>query len=93
MINSVEEALQEPQIQARSMIVNIPHQQNQAFKMIASPIKLSDTVVEYRNAPPQLGEHTFTILERYCSKDELKRLAVEGIIEGEECKNTENQLF
>ena len=83
VINSVEDALAEPQIQHREMVVNIPHQLNDNFKVIASPIKLSDTPVEYRNAPPQLGEHTQQILSRFKTADELRALKLQGIIDGE----------
>lgn len=81
MINSIEEALHEPQVIEREMVVNLPHQQKQDFKMIASPIKLSDTPVEYANAPPRLGEHTVKILSRYKSDVELEAMYQEGIID------------
>ncbi len=55
---------------------------NTQFKMIASPIKLSDTPVEYRQAPPQLGEHTAYILSRFKSAEELQALKQQGIIDG-----------
>ncbi len=83
VINSVEDALAELQIQHRKMVVNIPHQLNDNFKVIASPIKLSDTPVQYRHAPPQLGEHTQHILSRFKSRDELQLLKAQGIIDGE----------
>lgn len=60
-----------------------PHALNENFKVIASPIKLSDTLVEYRNAPPQLGEHTRQILSRFKTADELCALKLQGIIDGE----------
>lgn len=81
MINSIEEALQEPQVQARNMLVNVPHPQNSDFKMIASPIKLSETPVEYCQAPPRLGEHTWSILKQYRSESELRQLKATGVIE------------
>ncbi|MDM1278776.1 MULTISPECIES: CaiB/BaiF CoA transferase family protein [Acinetobacter] len=82
VINSIEDALAEPQIQHRQMLVNLPHSLNAQFKMIASPIKLSDTPVEYRQAPPQLGEHTAYILSRFKSAEELQALKQQGIIDG-----------
>lgn len=82
MINSIEDALNEPQVQHREMVVNIPHALNQEFKVIASPINLSDTPVEYHHAPPRLGEHTHMILSRFKSKQELLALNAKGIIGG-----------
>lgn len=80
MINNVEEALQEPQVQAREMVVSIPHPQYRQFKMIASPLKLSATPVEYRLAPPRLGEHTQQVLAQYCSTEHLAELTEQGVI-------------
>ena len=82
VINSVADALDEPQIQYRKMVVNIPHTDNPDFNVIGSPIKMTGTPVEYRNAPPRLGEHTKVILEEFCSDDELLQLKQQGIIEG-----------
>lgn len=83
VINSVEDALHEPQIQHREMVVNIPHILNDDFRMIASPIKLSETPVKYRKAPPRLGEDTQSILSRFKSQEELQQLMDKGIIDGE----------
>lgn len=82
VINSIADALDEPQIQYRKMVVNIPHTDNPDFNVIGSPIKMTGTPVEYRNAPPRLGEHTKAILEEFCSDDELLQLKQQGVIEG-----------
>lgn len=82
VINSIEDALAEPQIQHRGLVVNIPHALNSEFKVIGSPIKLSDTPVEYHHAPPQLGEHTAHILSEFYNQNELEQLQVNGVIEG-----------
>ncbi len=81
VINSVEDALNEPQIQHRKMVVNLPHQLNPDFKVIGSPMKLSDTPVEYRNAPPLLGEHTMQILQEIRTQDEIDQLQHNGVVQ------------
>lgn len=81
VINSVEDALAEPQIQHRGLVVNIPHGLNPEFKVIGSPIKLSETPVEYRHAPPQLGEHTEQVLSEFYSPEQLQQLQAAGVIE------------
>jgi crotonobetainyl-CoA:carnitine CoA-transferase CaiB-like acyl-CoA transferase len=81
VINSIADALNEPQIQYRGMIVNIPHAYNKDFKVIGSPMKLSGTPVEYRHAPPSLGEHTLLILSQFKTPKELIQLEKQGIIE------------
>lgn len=63
-INSVAEVFQEPQIQARDMQVTVPHPYNEALQLVGNPIKFSRTPVEYRSAPPTLGQHTEDVLAR-----------------------------
>jgi crotonobetainyl-CoA:carnitine CoA-transferase CaiB-like acyl-CoA transferase len=82
-INDVADALEEPQVAAREMVVAIPHPLNEAFQMIGSPIKLSDTPVTYRSPPPMLGEHTDAVLSERLglSGEELAALAAAGVID------------
>ncbi|EAQ96524.1 CaiB/BaiF CoA transferase family protein [Congregibacter litoralis] len=56
-INTIAEALNEPQLAAREMIVTLPHPDNEDLNVVGSPIKLSRTPVSYRRPPPRLGEH------------------------------------
>ena len=53
---------EEPQVQARAMQVNVPHPLNSQLQLVGNPIRLSRTPVEYRSAPPILGQHTEQIL-------------------------------
>jgi len=55
-INTVAEALAEPQVAARGMVVDIPHPDGKV-KMVANPIHFSHTPIQYENAPPTLGQH------------------------------------
>lgn len=82
IINNIEQALQEPQVQAREMVVSINHPLNPDFKMIGSPIKLSGTPVKYPKAPPLLGEHTAKVLSEFCTAEQLRELAQRGVIAG-----------
>ena len=50
--------------------------------MIGSPIKLSETPVEYHHAPPQLGEHTMFVLSQFKAEHELQLLKGMGVIDG-----------
>lgn len=83
VINTIADALAEPQIQHREMVVNIPHSLNEDFQSIASPMKFSDTPVQYHQAPPQLGEHTQMILSRFKTVEEMQSLKKAGIIDGD----------
>ena len=41
----------------------LPHALAGMVPQVASPMRLSKTPVEYRNAPPLLGEHTAKVLQ------------------------------
>lgn len=82
VINDIGRALAEPQVLARDMLVSIPHAQNPDFRMVGSPVKLSDTPVEYKRPAPMLGEHTDEVLSQLgLSAEELNALKDKGIIE------------
>lgn len=74
LINAVDEAFNEPQAQVREMVIEMPSSSGQ-IPMIGSPLKLTETPVQYRYAPPQLGEHTYEILQELgYSLDQLEHL-------------------
>ncbi|MGC4010899.1 MAG: CaiB/BaiF CoA-transferase family protein [Pseudomonas sp.] len=83
VINDIGRALDEPQVVARDMLVEIPHAQNPALRMVGSPLKLSETPVEYQRPAPMLGEHTDEVLKRRLGLDDarLAQLKAEGVIE------------
>ncbi|MBY5990827.1 CaiB/BaiF CoA transferase family protein [Ferrimonas balearica] len=54
-INSVAEALADPQVLAREMVVALTQEGGAQVKVAGNPIKLSRTPVEYLSAPPALG--------------------------------------
>jgi len=61
-INDLGEVFADPQVQARGMAVPMPHPLTDALRVVASPIKLSATPVQYRRPPPLLGQHTDELL-------------------------------
>jgi crotonobetainyl-CoA:carnitine CoA-transferase CaiB-like acyl-CoA transferase len=61
-INKLSEVFADPQVQARGMVVELPHGAGTDVKVIANPVRLSATPVDYRIAPPLLGEHTDAVL-------------------------------
>ena len=62
-INGISEALNDIQVKARGLVVQLEHPMLGVVKSIANPIRLSDTPVNYRLAPPFLGEHSNEILQ------------------------------
>jgi crotonobetainyl-CoA:carnitine CoA-transferase CaiB-like acyl-CoA transferase len=61
-INTVAQALDDPQTAARKMIETAEHPVVGPLKMVGSPLKFSDTPTSVRRAPPVLGEHSEEIL-------------------------------
>ena len=61
-INTVDRVFADPHTVARGMVVEMDHPTAGKVRLIGSPLKLSGTPVEYRLAPPLLGEHTATVL-------------------------------
>ena len=61
-INTIDKVVQQPQVQAREMIVEVEHQIAGKVKMAGVPIKLSDTPGKIEDPAPDLGEHTSEVL-------------------------------
>jgi crotonobetainyl-CoA:carnitine CoA-transferase CaiB-like acyl-CoA transferase len=61
-INDVAQAFADAQVQARGMRIEVDHPAAGALPLLASPIRLSGSPVEYRRAPPLLGQHTDEVL-------------------------------
>ncbi|WP_298835527.1 CaiB/BaiF CoA-transferase family protein [uncultured Piscinibacter sp.] len=80
-INDLAEVFADPQVRARGMTVELPHPLAERVTLVASPMKLSATPVQYRRPPPLLGEHTDEVLiEVGLSADELAELKQAGVI-------------
>lgn len=63
-VNTMEQAFAEEQVQAQNMRITLPHPAKPAgIDLIGNPLKLSETPVTYRAAPPTLGQHTGKILQ------------------------------
>ncbi|QIB52568.1 CaiB/BaiF CoA-transferase family protein [Pseudomonas sp. OIL-1] len=82
-INNIAQALDEPQIKARDMLVNIPHPLNPDFTMVGSPLKLSGSPVEYHRPAPLLGQDTDDVLREHLhlTAEQLASLKQQGVIE------------
>jgi len=74
-INDLAEVFADPQVQARGMTVELPHAVADAVRLVASPMKLDATPVQYRRAPPLLGADTDAVLaELGLRADEISAL-------------------
>ncbi len=68
-VRSVAEALADPQIQPRQMLLDFDDPGLAGFRVLGNPIKLSDHPSDGKaRRPPRLGEHTQEILHELRSK-------------------------
>lgn len=80
-INTTAQALSDPHILERGMIVQLEHPALGLVKSIATPVHLSDTPLVYRRHPPRLGEHTEEVLLEYGYRPEqIAELHQRGVI-------------
>ena len=63
-INDLEQVFRDPQVIARKMQISMSHSKYGDMPLVANPIRLSETPVQYHRAPPALGEHTAVVLNR-----------------------------
>jgi formyl-CoA transferase len=81
-INTFDKVFADPQVLSRGMVAEVPHPTAGSFKMVASPIKLSQTPCEIVRHPPLLGEHTEEVLHERLglAANEIEALRQNGVI-------------
>lgn len=62
-INTVGRVFDEPQIQYREMLRDIPHPLSGTVKQVVSPLNFANAPLAFDKAPPLLGEHTKEVLK------------------------------
>ncbi len=61
-INTIDRVFEEPQIQHRKMLRDIPHPLSGTVKQVVSPLNFRNAPLSFDRAPPLLGEHTEDVL-------------------------------
>ena len=81
-INRLSEVFADPHVVARNMVVEMAHGSGATVKVVANPVKLSETPADYRLPPPLLGEHTDQVLSEQLGFDAatLAGLRAQGVI-------------
>ncbi|TAN51074.1 MAG: CoA transferase [Betaproteobacteria bacterium] len=81
-INNMKEVFEDPQVRYRRLRVDMPHPLGGVAPVVASPMRLSRTPVEYRHAPPLLGQHNEEIYRALLGRTEaeLAQLRAAGIV-------------
>ncbi|WP_255536082.1 CaiB/BaiF CoA-transferase family protein [Polynucleobacter sp. 30F-ANTBAC] len=82
-VNRFDQALSDPQVLARNMVIDVKLENGQTVKMPGIPMKFSSSVEETPDAPPKLGVHTDEVLREMCgmSDEQLTSLKVKKIIQ------------
>ncbi|MCP4335315.1 MAG: CoA transferase [Gammaproteobacteria bacterium] len=68
-INDLEQVFADPQVQHRGLQIELEHPVAGKVASVANPIRLSQTPIEYDQAPPLLGQHTDAVLQRILDLD------------------------
>ncbi|MDU9409169.1 CaiB/BaiF CoA-transferase family protein [Pseudomonas sp. zfem001] len=71
-INDLQQVFADPQVQARGLRLDLPNALGSSTPQVASPLRLSATPVAYRSAPPLLGQHTDSLLQRLLGMSEAQ---------------------
>jgi formyl-CoA transferase len=81
-INTLDKVFADPQVKARQMVAEVPHPTAGTVKLVASPIKFSQTPCLIYRHPPLLGEHTAEVLSTVLghTREEIEALRREGVI-------------
>jgi crotonobetainyl-CoA:carnitine CoA-transferase CaiB-like acyl-CoA transferase len=66
-INTLAEALHNPQVQARGLVFDLPHMLSGRVPMVRSPLVMAGHGLHADAAPPLLGEHTDEVLRSVLS--------------------------
>src|SRR5277367_117096 len=81
-INSLDAVFDDPQVRARAMRIDLPHPVAGTVPLVASPLRLSETPVTYRSAPPTLGAQTTEVLAERLGMPaaRIEELRAKGIV-------------
>ncbi len=82
-INNYREVFAHPQVVHRNMAISVKKEDGGGMvKSVANPIKFSQTPIQYKHAPPELGRHTAQVLADLLElrQDRLAVLERQGVI-------------
>lgn len=80
-VNTIPQAVNDPQVVHRNMIVDIPHPEIGTWKVANTPFKFSDAVSGPQGVAPGLGQNTSEIFREWLglSDEEIAELRTKGI--------------
>ncbi len=72
VINDIKQAFENQQVKSRKMQLELPHQSLGTVPSVASPVNFSNNPIEYKTAPPILGQHNEHILKNILNLNDLE---------------------
>ncbi|WP_087642660.1 CaiB/BaiF CoA transferase family protein [Caballeronia choica] len=64
-VNTIDKVFEDAHVQSREMRIEMAHPLSENVSLVANPIRLSESPVQYRHAPPMLGAHTEEVLDAW----------------------------
>jgi crotonobetainyl-CoA:carnitine CoA-transferase CaiB-like acyl-CoA transferase len=81
-VNSIDKVFADAHVQSREMRIEMAHPLSETVPLVANPIRLSESPVQYRHVPPTLGAHTDEVLDAWLAMSgaEVQTLRRNGVI-------------
>lgn len=81
-INTMKQVFEDPQVRHREMQLSLEHGAGVNAPAVASPIRLSETPIQYGRSAPLLGEHTDAVLRETLAlpPERIAELRAKGVI-------------
>lgn len=82
-VNNFAQALNDSQVRARDMVVEVQLQSGEKVQLPGSPVKLEGVDTVHNNPPPLLGEHTEKVLQELLGYDgaRIAALRQQGVVQ------------
>jgi crotonobetainyl-CoA:carnitine CoA-transferase CaiB-like acyl-CoA transferase len=81
-INEISDVFADPHVAARNMVVEVEHSLGGSLKLVANPLRMSETPLNRYEPPPRLGQHTDELLSGVLGLDvsEIEELVCAKVV-------------
>ncbi|MGQ0532177.1 MAG: CaiB/BaiF CoA transferase family protein [Caulobacteraceae bacterium] len=71
-INTLDQVYADPQVVSRHAVASVTRSDGVAMRLAANPVRMSETAIATRRAPPALGQHTCEVLRELLGASETE---------------------